>query len=71
MWSNANNNSISNRFHVKSGVKQGAVISLVVFCCYFYKLLFNIGYFNGKMFIGALGSCCVNVSCNAQYAICL
>ena len=49
----------SNSFPLKNYVKQDAVISPVLFCCYIDKLLFNleangIDYFIGKMFVDAL-----------------
>ena len=54
------NGVYSNSFCVKNGVKQGAVISPVLFCCYIDKLSINleakgIGCFIvGKLFVGAL-----------------
>ena len=50
---------ITNSFTVKNGVKQGAVISPVLFCIYIDTLLFNLeinglGHFIGKMCVGAL-----------------
>ena len=49
----------SNSFPIENGVKQGAMISPMLFCCYIDKLLFNleangIGCFIGKMFVGEL-----------------
>ena len=53
------NGVYSNSFPVKNGVKQGAVISTVLICCYIGKLLFNLetkgmGCVIGKLFVGAL-----------------
>ena len=64
-------------FLLQSGVKQGAVISSVQFCCYINKLLFNvesngIGGFIGKMFVAAhshMLTICANVSCNMWYTV--
>ena len=36
------NSVYSNSFPFKNGVKQGAIISQVLFCCYIDKLLFNL-----------------------------
>jgi len=53
------NGVYSNKFSVKNGVKQGGILSPVLFCIYFDGLLCrlaktNIGCFIGNIFVGAL-----------------
>jgi len=53
------NGFLSDPFSVKNGVKQGGVLSPVLFCIYFDGLLFelaksNVGCFIGNFFVGAL-----------------
>jgi hypothetical protein len=53
------NGIFSDRFVVKNGVKQGGILSPVLFCIYFDDLISeltkaNIGCFIGNLFVGIL-----------------
>jgi len=53
------NGTLSKRFHVVNGVRQGAIQGPILFCVYFDILLYNldssgIGCHNGSFFVGAL-----------------